>query len=71
MRNDWGLWGGSPLARYFNRLGVFHPDDISGIILTSFWRHLNGRPIKLDEQVKHYQDYWKKIEEERKVPKSK
>ena len=37
-------------------------DDMSGIILDSFWRHLNQKPIKLDEQVKYYQDYWKKHE---------
>ena len=60
MRNNWGLWGGSRLARWFNAQGIKHPDDMSGIILTSFWRHLHGKPIKLEEQVKFYQDYWEK-----------
>jgi hypothetical protein len=32
---------------------------MSGIILHSFWRHLNAQPIKLDEQVAYYQKYWK------------
>lgn len=59
MRNNWGLWGGSRLAKYFNGIGIFHPDDMSGIILHSFWRHLNAQPIKLDEQVAYYQKYWK------------
>jgi len=63
MRNDWGLWGGSRLAKWFNTQGIRHPDDMSGIILDSFWRHLNNKPIKLDEQVKYYQDYWKEIRE--------
>jgi len=71
LRNNWGLWKGSQLSKWFNETGIRHPDDMSGIILDSFWRHLKGRPIRLDEQVEHYQDYWKKIEEERKVPKSK
>ena len=31
---------------------------MSGIILTSFHRHLNGKPIKLDKQVHYYQAYW-------------
>jgi hypothetical protein len=62
MRNNWGLWGGSRLAKWFNNQGVKHPDDMSGVILDSFWRHLNDKPIKLEEQVKHYQDYWKKQE---------
>lgn len=62
MRNNWGLWGGSRLAEWFNARGVQHPDDMSGIILDSFWRHLNEKPVKLDEQVKYYQDYWKNQE---------
>jgi hypothetical protein len=44
---------------------------MSAIILDSFWRHLNGKAINLDEQVKHYRDYWKKSAEEGQVPKSK
>jgi hypothetical protein len=60
MRNNWGLWAGSHLAQYFNNMGIFHPDDMSGIILTSFHRHLNGQDIRLDEQIKFYQEYWEK-----------
>jgi hypothetical protein len=60
LRNNWGLWKGSRLSKWFNDKGIRHPDDMSGIILDSFWRHLNKKPIKLDEQIKHYQDYWKK-----------
>ena len=59
MRNNWGLWGGSRLAKYFNGIGIFHPDDMSGVILDSFWRHLNSQAIKLDEQVAYYQRFWK------------
>ena len=58
MRNNWGLWGGSRLSKYFNGIGIFHPDDMSGIILDSFWRHLNERPIKLEEQLAYYQRFW-------------
>jgi hypothetical protein len=61
MRNNWGLWSGSRLAKYFNALGIRHPDDMSGIILDSFWRHLNNKPIQLKEQIRYYQNYWKKI----------
>lgn len=60
MRNNWGLWGGSRLSKYFNDLGVYHPDDMSGIILTSYHRQLIGTKIKLSKQVKYYQHYWKK-----------
>ena len=58
MRNSWGLWGGSRLAQWFGSQGITHPDDMSGIILNSFWRHLNDRPIELDAQIRFYQSYW-------------
>lgn len=64
MRNTWGLWAGSRLGFYFADLGVFHPDDMSAIILTSFHRHLNGKPIKLDKQISVYKKYWKKQSDE-------
>jgi hypothetical protein len=59
MRNNWSLWAGSRLGEYFNGIGIFHPDDMSGIVLQSFWRHLNARPIRLEEQVAYYQRFWK------------
>jgi len=62
VRNNWGLWGRSRLAKWFNTQGIEHPDDMSGIIFDSFWRHLNNKPIKLDQQVKFYQDHWKQQE---------
>jgi glutathione peroxidase-family protein len=63
LRNNWGLWAGSRLAQYFRQLGINHPDDMSGIILTSFWRYLHSQPIKLEEQVEYYKEYWRKAEE--------
>lgn len=41
IRNNWNLWGGSRLSIYFNQKGIHHPDDMSGIILVSYHRHLN------------------------------
>jgi len=60
LRNDWGLWRKSRLAKWFNEKGIHHADDMSGIILTSFWREINSELIKLDEQIQHYQDFWEK-----------
>lgn len=65
MRNYWGLWKGSRLSAYFNAMGLYHPDDISGTILTCYHRQLNGKPINLEEQIKHLQDYWKALKEEK------
>jgi hypothetical protein len=58
MRNNWKLWLDSDLAKWFNSIGIHHADDMSGIILTSFWRHLHSKQVHLSAQVKFYQDYW-------------
>lgn len=64
MRNNWRLWGGSRLSKYFNELEIFHPDDMSGIILVSYHRFLNNKEIKLQEQIKKYKDYWENSKKE-------
>jgi len=52
MRNSWGLWGGSRLSKWFNRHGIDNPEDMSGILLTSFWRSLHKKPLLLEAQIK-------------------
>jgi hypothetical protein len=61
IRNNWGLWRNSELKQFFLDKGVGHPDDMSGIILTSYHRYLNSKPIDLDGQIKKYQDFYKGI----------
>jgi hypothetical protein len=55
IRNEWGLWAKkkNSLVRYFNSLGIYHPDDMSLIILTSFHRQLNNVDINLEEYKKY------------------
>lgn len=43
IRNNWGLWGGSRLQKYFTDRGVKHPDNMSGIILDYYHDWLNGK----------------------------
>ncbi|MEK6829872.1 MAG: DUF6794 domain-containing protein [Nanoarchaeota archaeon] len=63
IRNNWGLWSkDSKLFEYLSKLGLHHPDDMSSIILKSYHRHLNKKELGLDEQVKHYIDFWKEQE---------
>jgi hypothetical protein len=62
LRNQWGLWRGSRLARYFNELGIHHPDDMSGLILETFWCKLHNQPFRLDEHVRACQEYWRSME---------
>jgi hypothetical protein len=42
MRNNWGLWGGSRLLKYFKERGVSHPDSMSSIILYNYYDWLKG-----------------------------
>jgi hypothetical protein len=67
IRNGWGLWKGeNSLVKYFNSIGIFHPDDMSSIILTSFHRHLNNKDIDLEKQIQKYIEYWKNAEKKEK-----
>lgn len=59
IRNNWNLWKGSRLSRFFKRHGIKHPDDMSGIILTSYYRKLTGKEIDFKGQIKQYKTYWK------------
>jgi hypothetical protein len=49
IRNGWGLWAGSPLAKYMQGLGFTHPDNMSGVILETFWRKRHGQDLRLEE----------------------
>ncbi len=60
LRNEWGLWSESRLAEYFNGLGIYHPDNMSGIILVRYHRHLTGKPLKIKKQVALYKKSQKK-----------
>lgn len=42
LRNNWSLWGGSRLDRYFYARGVYHPDNMSGAILEYYYDYLHG-----------------------------
>jgi hypothetical protein len=60
IRNKWQLWNpNSPLANYFREKLIWHADDMSNIILTSFHRHLWGKAIDLEDQIRYHIDYWK------------
>jgi len=60
IRNAWGLWDeNSVLHLWFKENGIWHPDDMSSIILTCFHREKNGKKWKLKKQIKFYKKFWK------------
>ena len=59
MRNNWKLWEGtSEISFWFISNGIKHPDDMSGIVMTSYWRFKNDEPINLQEQINYYLNFW-------------
>jgi hypothetical protein len=58
IRNDWGLWQDSDLAKNFKEMGIHHADDMSGIILATTYREITGQTWDIAGQIKHYKDYW-------------
>ena len=62
IRNNW-VHGrrDTALTNYFHSLGIYHPDNISSIILRSLHRTLNQKDIQLDKQVERIKAYWKPV----------
>lgn len=66
MRNNWALWRGSRLSSYFNTFDIYHPDDMSGIILKTYSRHLKHEDLQFEELKAYYINYWQDIKNKEK-----
>jgi hypothetical protein len=44
IRNNWGLWGGGPLADDMRRLDISHPDSMSQAVIEAYWLAKQGCP---------------------------
>jgi len=58
IRNEWFRSGRSALPAQLQALGAQHIDDMSSMVLTSYWRHLNGKPLKLEAQGNCFRKWW-------------
>ncbi len=64
MRNNWNLWDKtSEIHKWFLSIGIWHADDMSGIIIESFKRRLLNQSIDLEGQIALYKDFWAKSDE--------
>ena len=54
IRNEWIRSGNPELVTFLLDQGVKHPDDMSAMILTSYYRHLLGKEIDLEGQISAY-----------------
>ena len=53
IRDKWGLWNNSVLLAYFHELGIYHPDDMSEIILRCYYRHFKDKPLDFITMINH------------------
>lgn len=58
IRNVLFRTGGSPLVGMLREKGARALDDASSMVLVSYWRHLNGKPIELEQQGACYERWW-------------
>ena len=54
IRDNWLL---GPLYQDLRKLGLQHGDDMSAVILTSFWRRLHHEPLRVEEQVRQHLEF--------------
>lgn len=64
IRNEFALWRGPLIGSWFRERGVDHPDNMSGIILEAYWRHLNNVPIDVDDLIRKSHEYYKEDDPE-------
>ena len=62
IRNSWGLWGDSPLSKHLRSLGFIHADDMSSVILDTFWCKRHNKDFRIKERAEYYKTYWKENE---------
>jgi len=58
MDKVYGYWGLIDLEIFFERYGITDPRDVFGIVLDSYWRHLNSKPIEFEEQARKHKAWW-------------
>ncbi|MCA9818789.1 MAG: hypothetical protein H6677_16310 [Candidatus Obscuribacterales bacterium] len=56
IRSNFGLFcGTAPLTKFFIEKELFHPDDMSTIILYGFWLYLNSKPCDYESASQFYE----------------
>ena len=51
IMNNWGLEEGSRISHYMKLKGVPIADDMVRVIIVTWHRRLNGKPLKLEEEI--------------------
>jgi len=51
---NWNFYEGSRFSHYLKSMGVSHPDDMVQFTIVSFHRHINGKPLQLEQRAETY-----------------
>ena len=62
---NWGFYEGSRLSHYLRGMGVTYPDDMASVLMTCYHRHLNNRPLGLEDLAISYAEKRRKEVEAR------
>lgn len=65
ISQKWGFYEGSRLSHYLKNLGVSHPEDMSQVVIVSYHRYLNKKPLEMKAQIEAIKEKRKKENEER------
>ena len=63
IRNNWIYWGKKQLSKYFESIGIFQADGMSGIILTCYYRQLHNQEWEVEKQIEFDQTYYKLMQD--------
>ena len=61
LRNTFGLWGNNELTSYLRKLGFTHADDMSQVILYSYWHKRHGLICDLNVYVELFKKHWESM----------
>jgi hypothetical protein len=53
---NWNFYGGSRISHLLKGMGISFPDDMAQFLIVSYHRHLNDRPLELEDRAKSYHD---------------
>lgn len=61
--HNWSFYEGSRLSVYLNKVGVHHPEDMARLIIVTYHRYLNKKPLEVKELAEKINEARKKSNE--------
>lgn len=66
MSYNWGLDEGSRLSHYFRTQGLSNVEDIIRVLMITYHRHINDKPLDTESLIKHFKEL-RKLEYEKEL----